>query len=99
MVVYSDDGVEYAQKTFEEDEEDEDYTGELDVGVLRELSALRLLMNRHENILTIEDIVYDEDTELISLIMPKYPMSLSDAIKKVGKEGRKGGRNEPWTRF
>mmetsp|Transcript_18844 Transcript_18844/g.34926 ORF Transcript_18844/g.34926 Transcript_18844/m.34926 type:complete len:413 (+) Transcript_18844:44-1282(+) len=82
VVVYSDDGVEYAQKTFEEDEEDEDYTGELDVGVLRELSALRLLMNRHENVLTIEDIVYDEDTELISLIMPKYPMSLSDAIKK-----------------
>ncbi|GMH81221.1 hypothetical protein TL16_g08862 [Triparma laevis f. inornata] len=60
VVVYSDTGTEFAQKTFSEDSDDEDYTGSLDVGVFRELSVLRLLMNRHENVLTIEDIVYDE---------------------------------------
>jgi len=83
VVVYNDEGAEFAQKTFEEDEDDEDYNGSLDVGVFRELSTLRLLMApncTHPNVLVIHDVTYVDDA--LNLIMPKFMMDLSSAIKK-----------------
>jgi serine/threonine protein kinase len=62
VTVYNDDGQEFALKLFFEAEDDnnDSYHGEtpMDVGVLREISILRLLRNdnKHENICELVDI-------------------------------------------
>ena len=72
ITVYDEDGGEFACKVFdqceEEGEEDEDGEWEegggssgLDVGVLRELSILRLLNGAHPNIMRMVDVSNIED--------------------------------------
>lgn len=76
--VYSvrrDDGKEFAFKKFKREEED------TELGVLREISLLRLLKNTNQGLINLEDIVIS-NKHLIGIIMEKYDMSLYKAIRK-----------------
>ena len=82
ITVYDEDGGEFACKVFDqcEDEGDEDEdeeweegggTSGLDVGVLRELSILRLLNGAHPNIMRMVDVSNIEDQARTSGSAPK----------------------------
>jgi serine/threonine protein kinase len=79
LACYDDDGQVFALKDFTVDEEEEDCAG-VDLGVLREVSTLRLLREEygHSNILRITDCVVQDAA--IALVMPKLGMNLKDAI-------------------
>jgi hypothetical protein len=80
LTCYDDDGQVFALKDFTVDEEEEDCAG-VDLGVLREVSTLRLLREEygHSNILRIADCVV-QDTAIalvkVTLVMPKLGMNL-----------------------
>eukprot|EP00941_MAST-03F_sp_MAST-3F-sp1_P005365 g5365.t1 len=79
-MVYDDDGVVFAMKTFEPDEEDESIA----VETFRELAMLRILSgeNAHENIVTMIDLTMIEDE--ICMIMPKFLCDLKGLIQGKG---------------
>lgn len=95
VVVYDEDGASFAAKMFEADtdaggsgssceadssDESVDNTGGVDVGVLRELSVLRLLNGAHANIMRMIDVTEIEGK--LTMIMPRAASNLSDAIEK-----------------
>ena len=94
VVVYNEDGASFAAKMFEADEADcsdnsrdgdysdesVDNTGGVDVGVLRELSVLRLINGAHPNIMRMIDVTEIEGK--LTMIMPRAASNLSDAIEK-----------------
>eukprot|EP00586_Coscinodiscus_wailesii_P007967 CAMPEP_0172521432 /NCGR_PEP_ID=MMETSP1066-20121228/292576_1 /TAXON_ID=671091 /ORGANISM="Coscinodiscus wailesii, Strain CCMP2513" /LENGTH=488 /DNA_ID=CAMNT_0013304345 /DNA_START=218 /DNA_END=1681 /DNA_ORIENTATION=+ len=83
MIVYNDDGDEYAYKLFTDDDDDDDDCDLLNVGVLREISVLRLLRSSHshKNIISIHDVVTPDGDEesggagtegYMGLVMPVF---------------------------
>jgi serine/threonine protein kinase len=101
VVVYNDEGFEFALKLFNNDDEGDHSDadsyrppGALNIGVLREISALRLLReySGHVNIVQLVDVQTDWDDEedggagtggCLSIALPLYKSgSLQDAIKK-----------------
>lgn len=102
VVVYDDEGEEYAMKLFDDDEEDEDDEDSSDYGInlgaLREISILRLLKeeNAHSNIIEIHDVQTsfgeedDEEVGIYAMAMPLYPDgSLADAFSKITTKKQK----------
>lgn len=103
VVVYDDEGQEYAMKLFEDDEEDDEDTVNgsnygIDLGALREISILRLLKeeNSHPNIIEIHDVQTsfgeedDEEVGIYAMAMPLYPDgSLADAFSKITTKKQK----------
>ena len=96
VVVYDDEGQEYAMKLFDDTEEDEDSVNcssyGINLGALREISILRLLKegNSHPNIIEIHDVQTafgeddNEDVGVYAMAMPLYPDgSLADAFPKI----------------
>jgi serine/threonine protein kinase len=80
VTVYNDDGASFACKSFASD--DEDAGTSLELGVIREISALRLLMApslSHPSLLLITDIVSNDDLEIV---MPLFCMNIGAAITK-----------------
>jgi len=82
VTVYNDEGSQFASKSFgdEEDDEDDEKDGTMDLGLIREVSILRLLMVdvlAHPNILPLHDITTVND--IVSLVMPMYPMNIGKA--------------------
>ena len=82
------------------DDEDEDFDGCIDLGVFREISALRMFMGEsrnaksktgfgHDNILKIRDVVTMDG--FLGIVMPKLSMSLGGAIesKVLDRDRRK----------
>ncbi len=53
--------------------------GELELGALREISILKMFQNTNQGIMNLVDIVIDKNN--IGIIMPKYNITLSKAIK------------------
>ncbi|CAD7948598.1 unnamed protein product [Amoebophrya sp. A25] len=91
MVVYDDDGSEFAAKRFEEAEE-----GDLDAGVVREISLLRLLSQcPHPGIVPCFDISLIEEGGL-SMIMPKYESDLFHMIENQKLTKTKDQLNVIW---
>ena len=102
VVVYDDEGEEYAMKLFDDEEEDEDTEDSSDYGInlgaLREISILRLLKeeNAHSNIIEIHDVQTsfgeedDEEVGIYAMAMPLYPDgSLADAFLKITTKKQK----------
>jgi len=87
--VYSvtrDDGKQFAFKKFERE------TPDLALGVLREISILKIFQGNECGIMNLEDtIVLDDDDQTVGIIMKKYSLDLHDAIKKklLNKKDRK----------
>jgi calcium/calmodulin-dependent protein kinase I len=75
--VVRDDGKEFAFKKFERESVD------LDLGVLRELSILKIFQGTERGVMNLEDIiVLDDDEQTVGIIMKKYGSDLHDAIRK-----------------
>ena len=78
--VYSvtrEDGKEFAFKKFEQE------TPDLSLGVLREISILKIFQGNECGIMNLEDIiVMDDDDQTVGFIMKKYSLDLHDAIAK-----------------
>ena len=102
VVVYDDEGEEYAMKLFDDEEEDEDSVNAsdygLNLGALREISILRLLKeeNAHPNIIEIHDVQTafgeedDEEIGVYAMAMPLFPDgSLADAFSKITTKRQK----------
>lgn len=102
VVVYDDEGEEYAMKLFDDEEEDEDSVNPsdygLNLGALREISILRLLKeeNSHPNIIEIHDVQTafgeedDEEIGVYAMAMPLFPDgSLADAFSKITTKRQK----------
>lgn len=96
VIVYDDEGQEYAMKLFDEEEDEDDYG--ISLGALREISILRLLRdeNSHPNVIEIHDVQTsfgDEDDEelgVYAMAMPLYPDgSLADAFSKITTKKQK----------
>lgn len=101
VVVYDDEGQEYAMKLFD-DEEDEDSVDSsnygISLGALREISMLRLLKgeNAHPNVIEIHDVQTsfgeedDEEVGIYAMAMPLYSDgSLTDAFPKITTKKQK----------
>jgi serine/threonine protein kinase len=77
--VYSvtrDDGVEFAFKKFNME------TKDLDLGILRELSILKIFQGNQNGIMNLEDIIFSyENEKIFGIVMKKYPLDLHDAMK------------------
>jgi len=82
--VIRDDGKEFAFKKFKQDKND------IELGVLREISILKMFQNNNHGVINMEDIIIEKDN-IIGIIMKKYKYDLDDAINKVklDKEDRK----------
>ena len=102
VVVYDDEGQEYAMKLFDDDEEDEEDVDSSDYGInlgaLREISILRLLKeeNSHPNVIEIHDVQTafgeedDEEVGVYAMAMPLFPDgSLADAFSKITTKKQK----------
>lgn len=102
VIVYDDDGEEYAMKLFDDDEEDDDSEDNsnygISLGALREISILRLLReeNAHPNVIAIHDVQTsfgeedDEELGVYAMAMPLYPDgSLADAFSKITTKKQK----------
>ncbi|VEU43788.1 unnamed protein product [Pseudo-nitzschia multistriata] len=102
VVVYDDDGEEYAMKLFDEEDEgdgsedSEDYG--ISLGALREISILRFLReeNSHPNIIAIHDVQTafgeedDEEFGTYAMAMPLFPDgSLANALSKITTKKQK----------
>jgi calcium/calmodulin-dependent protein kinase I len=75
--VTRDDGKEYAFKKFERESSD------IDLGVLREISILKIFQGNEFGIMNLEDIIIlDDDDQTVGIIMKKYGTDLHDAIRK-----------------
>lgn len=76
MIVYNDDGLEFAAKRFEESDD-----GDMDIGTIREVGILRVLSQaKHPNIIPLQDMALIEEGGLV-MIMPCYSTNLADAIE------------------
>lgn len=79
-VVYEvtrDDGVKLALKLFEHEHAD------LDLGVLREISILKIFQGNKFGVMNLEDIIMvNDDVGTIGIVMKKYVTDLHNAIKK-----------------
>jgi serine/threonine protein kinase len=77
--VYSvkrDDGDEFAFKKFIME------TKDLDLGILRELSILKIFQGNQNGIMNLEDIIFSYESEKIfGIVMKKYSLDLHDAMK------------------
>jgi len=98
VVVYDDEGEEYAMKLFDDDDSDDDANYGLSLGTLREISVLRLLReeNSHPNVIAIHDVQTsfgDEDDEVLgvyAMAMPLYNQgSLNDTFSKITTKKQK----------
>lgn len=102
VVVYDDEGQEYAMKLFDDDEEDEDSEDGcsygISLGALREISILRLLKeeNAHPNVIEIHDVQTsfgqedEEEVGTYAMAMPLYPDgSLAEAFSKITSKKQK----------
>jgi len=95
VIVYDDEGEEYAMKLFDDEEEDDSYGIEL--GALREISVLRLLKgeNAHPNVIEIHDVQTafgeeDEEVGVYAMAMPLFPDgSLADSFPKLTSKKEK----------
>lgn len=84
--VIRDDGKEFAFKKFERGSSD------LDLGVLRELSILKIFQGNKHGVMNLEDIIIlDDDDQTVGIIMKKYCSDLHDAIsnKKLNSKDRR----------
>ncbi|GMI37577.1 hypothetical protein TeGR_g14549 [Tetraparma gracilis] len=91
VAVYDDDGSQFALKSFDEAESDAEDES-MDLGLIREVSALRLLMApslAHRGVMPLRDITVVGG--VVSLVMPMYPMNIGKAIetKAVGSRPEK----------
>jgi serine/threonine protein kinase len=90
VLVYSEEGEEFAAKLFEEEEDEEDEfdtcEGErsLPVGVLREISMLKLLHGAHPALMRVVDVaeIEQEGRKMLAMIMPRMHGDLAGAIEK-----------------
>jgi serine/threonine protein kinase len=100
VVVYDDEGQEYAMKLFDEEDDDSDdgCNYGISLGTLREISILRLLRNgnSHPNVIEIHDIQTsfgeedDEEVGIYAMAMPLYSDgSLADAFSKITTKKQK----------
>lgn len=103
VVVYDDEGEEYAMKLFDDDVDDDDESGDdsnygLPLGTLREISVLRLLReeNSHPNVIAIHDVQTsfgEEDDEVLGVYAMAMPLfnegSLADAFTKITTKKQK----------
>ena len=65
----------YALKLYEHDK------GEIDLGILREVSIFQILRNKHKGLINIKDIIMGENPCIIGVVMKKYEYDLKYAIK------------------
>eukprot|EP00536_Pseudo-nitzschia_multiseries_P000367 jgi/Psemu1/178669/e_gw1.5.249.1 len=102
VVVYDDDGEEYAMKLFDDEEDDGESEDSSDYGIslgaLREISILRLLReaNSHPNVIAMHDVQTsfgeedDEEVGTYAMAMPLYPDgSLTDSFPKITSKKQK----------
>jgi serine/threonine protein kinase len=105
MMVYDDEGEEWALKVFDDEEDDEDEeeagVGGISLGALREISILRILRedNAHPNIIAIHDVqtAFGEDDNVghavggrLALTMPMYHEgSLAASFSKITTKKQK----------
>uniref|UniRef100_A0A7S0LGX4 Protein kinase domain-containing protein n=1 Tax=Coccolithus braarudii TaxID=221442 RepID=A0A7S0LGX4_9EUKA len=95
VLVYTDEGDEYAAKLFDEEkeeEEDDEFDGEeedkadppLGVGVLREISMLKLINGSHPALMRVVDVaeIEEEGRTTLAMIMERMYGDLSAAIEK-----------------
>jgi serine/threonine protein kinase len=111
VIVYDDEGQEYAMKMFteeEEEEEDEEMPQPMNLGILREISCLRVLrsQNAHPNIISLVDIQpkaisEDDDAEAqgagtshsLGMTLPYYKYgSIRNAIEQKHIFGNGGSK-------
>lgn len=75
--VIRDDDKEFAFKKCERE------TADLELGVLREISILKIFQGNNHGIMNLEDIiVLDDDNQTFGIIMKKYDLDLHKAIRK-----------------
>lgn len=74
--VFRDDNKEFAFKKFKRE------TPDLDLGILREISIMKIFQHNNIGIMNLEDIIaLDDNEKTIGIIMKKYKIDLYDAIE------------------